>query len=434
MSVGVTAANESRFSELETRGLAFAVGFFFSFRLSVVLMSDRLLGLEPSNGTAVSLALEFLLFGIVSFATIGRNPRTLRSILHLPAVKWVLVFLAFSGCSLLWSETASILNSSVYWLGVVVDFATVALLMTADTGRDASISLMKGFIWSTCLLATIAWIMPAAPDLRLGDEQFFNTNEIGNLCAFAIFFAQYLTRCHQRESGLVKLFLVITLIRSLSKTTLLAFLVAESLVLILDKSLTRKTKIILITFAILLLLVFAGLFEAYYDFYTTTGNQAETLTGRIAIWLYVVMATFDHPWTLWIGHGFDSWWKVVPPFGGDLFEARHAENDLLQQFYAYGVAGVIMVLGLYGSLFRQLRKLQQSPTKILLLCFMVFIVVRGLAESDAFDLLLPLWCIAVIAVLAQFEDNLTQRNAAVSPAADTPPTDSFDLLNSNEHN
>ncbi|HEV2486796.1 MAG TPA: O-antigen ligase family protein [Terracidiphilus sp.] len=417
MSVEVTVAGESQISEVETSGLAFAVGFFFSLRLSIVLISVRLFGVEPSTGTALSLALEFLLFGIVCFATVGQNPRAFRSILRLPVVQWVLVFLAFSGCSLLWSQTVSIPNSTIYWLGIVVDVASVALLLSAGSGRDASISAMKGFIWSTCLLASIAWIMPAAPDLRLGDEQFFNTNEIANLCAFAIFFAQYRARCHQREGRLAKLFLVITLFRSLSKTTLLAFLIAESLVLILDKSLTRKIRILLITFAFLLVLVFAGLFEAYYDVYTTTGNQAETLTGRIAIWLYVVTATFDHPWTLWIGHGFDSWWKVVPPFGSGLFEARHAENDLLQQFYAYGVVGVVLLVGLYGSLYRQLRRLQQSPTKILLLCFLAFILVRGLAESDAFDLLLPLWSIVLIAVLAQFEGNLTQSNAAVSSPA-----------------
>ena len=49
-------------------------------------------------------------------------------------------------------------------------------------------------------------------------------------------------------------------------------------------------------------------------------------------------------------------WKVVPPFSED-FEARHAHNELLQQLYAYGVVGVVIFLGLYGSLFRLIRKL-----------------------------------------------------------------------------
>jgi O-antigen ligase len=153
----------------------------------------------------------------------------------------------------------------------------------------------------------------------------------------------------------------------------------------------------------LLILVFWGLFEAYYDVYTTTGNQAETLTGRTAIWLYVLSAVFDHPWNLWIGHGFDSWWKVVPPFGGEMFEPRHAENEILQQFYSFGAMGVIMLAGIYVSLFRQLRKLARCPAKLLFLALLIFIVVRGLAVADAFDLLLPLWSIVLISFVANCE-------------------------------
>src|SRR6202008_1964998 len=112
---------------------------------------------------------------------------------------------------------------------------------------------------------------------------------------------------------------------------------------------------------------------------------------------------FDHPWSLWIGHGFDSWWKVVPPFGSGQFEARHAENEVLQQLYAYGILGVVTLVGLYGSLFRQLRKLPPSPTKLLFLSLLLFIVVRGLAEADAFDFLLPIWSLILVRAIATFQ-------------------------------
>ena len=257
--------------------------------------------------------------------------------------------------------------------------------------------------------------MPVQSDLRLGDEEFFTTNEIGNLCAFTIFLVQYLMRRKDGKWGLVMLFLVVTLLRSLSKTTLVAFLLSESFLVIQDRSMSRKTKILLMTSAILLILVFWGLFEAYYDIYTTTGNQAETLTGRTAIWFYVLNAMFDHPWNLWIGHGFDSWWKVVPPFGGEQFEARHAENEVLQQFYAYGILGVVMLVGLYGSLFRQVRRLPRSPTKVLFLSLLMFIVVRGLAVADSFDFLLPLWAIILISVLADCEETASRAFAVIRP-------------------
>jgi O-antigen ligase len=280
---------------------------------------------------------------------------------------------------------------------------------------SVSHSLIKGFIWSTCFLALVAWVMPAQSDLRLGDEQFLNANEIGNLCAFTIFLAQYLMRRKDGRWGLVTFFLVVTLVRSLSKTTIAAFLLSEGFLVIQDKSISRRAKILLSIATLSLGIVFWGLFQAYYDVYTSAGNQAETLTGRTAIWFYVVNSLFDHPWTLWIGHGFDAWWKVAPPFG-DGFEARHAENELLQQLYAYGVLGVLLLVGLYGSLFRQVRKLPRSPVRVLFLSMLLLIVIRGLAEADSFDLLLPLWSIVLISVLVEHERSADDFRAGAVPS------------------
>jgi uncharacterized membrane protein YwzB len=410
-----TVTDATSLRQAEVSGIAFAVGFFLSFRLSIVLLSVRLLGLDPSTGTAISLGIELLLFCLVCFSASGASPRSFRSMTQLKPVRWVIAFVAFAGLSLMWSETASLSNSVAYWGGMVVDVASVVLLLRCGTGTREAHSILKGFVWSACCLGLIAWVMPIASDLRLGDEQFFNTNEIGNLCAFAIFFAQYLTRASDGEWRFAKLFLVVTLIRSLSKTTLVAFIVSEGLLLLLDGSINRKTKMIVVASVLVLLVLFWGLFAVYYDYYTNNGNQAETLTGRIVIWLYVLAAIFDHPWTLWIGHGFDAWWKVVPPFGGELFEARHAENEVLQQLYAYGLAGIVLLVGLYWSLFRQLRQLRVSAAKTMFLCFLSFIVVRGLAESDAFDLLFPMWALLLASVLASSEPEVNSATAGIVP-------------------
>jgi hypothetical protein len=94
-------------------------------------------------------------------------------------------------------------------------------------------------------------------------------------------------------------------------------------------------------------------------------------------------------------------WKVIPPFGPEQFEARHAENELLTQFYAFGLVGVCLLIGIYGSLYRQIRRLSQGPVRIVLLSLLLFVVVRGLAEAEAFDLLLPLWSIVLISLLVE---------------------------------
>jgi exopolysaccharide production protein ExoQ len=399
--------------EQQLRGVAFALGFFFSFRLAIVLFSVNLLGLEPGTGSALGLSLDLLLFCFVCFDSAGSAETGIPSILQLPAVRWVLAYLSISALSLLWSDTASLTNSIAYWFGLAIDAAGVTLLLRSGRGSNEVSSLMRGFIWSSCLLAFVAWIMPAQPDLRLGDDQYFNTNEIGNLCAVAVFFAQILSRRNQEPWRFAKVLLVLTLVRSLSKSTLVAFLISQCFLLVLDRSIARRTKVLVMSSAAVLILVFWGLFEAYYDVYTTQGNQAETLTGRTAIWLYVLNASFDHPWTMWIGHGFDSWWRVVPPFGNEMFEARHAENELLQQFYAYGLTGVALLIGIYGSLAWHIRKLARSPIKILLICILIFAIVRGMAVADSFDLLLPMW---TIVMLSAFIERARDERSTTAPA------------------
>jgi exopolysaccharide production protein ExoQ len=383
--------------EAQPTGLAFALGFFFSFRLIVILFSVRVLGTAPRAGAELSLLVDLLMLLVVCFRTLGYAQRTFGSMVRLSSIRWVLAFLAFSFCSLAWSATVSLPTSVAYWSGLAVDVAIVVVLLRSGSVTEISHSVMKGFVVSTCCLAVIAWIMPAQADLRLGDEEFFNTNQIGNLCATAIFVAQYLSRRKAGRWGFAIFLLALTLLRSLSKTTIVAFLISESFLLIADRSISRKTKILLTVAVVLVILVFWGLFEAYYDIYTNAGNQAETLTGRTAIWAYSLDAALEQPL---IGHGFDSMWKVVPPFGPEKFEARHAENELLTQFYAFGIVGVCLLIGIYGSLYRQIRRLQ-GPVKIVLLSLLLFVVVRGLAEAEPFDLLLPLWSIVLISLLVE---------------------------------
>jgi hypothetical protein len=58
--------------------------------------------------------------------------------------------------------------------------------------------------------------------------------------------------------------------------------------------------------------------------------------------------------------------------------------------------GVIMLAGLYGSFYRQIRMLRVGPLRTLLVGLLLFVLVRGLADTEAFDLSLPLWTITLI--------------------------------------
>lgn len=395
------------------------VGFYFSFRAAIVLIAVRVFLFEPQTGAATALAADFALLLVVAFQAMGPATHSFRWMLRQPSIRWVIAYLIFAGCSLGWSATVSKPASFLYWCGVAADVAIVVLMLRIGQVDAVANSLIRGFIWSTCVLALIGWMMPTQADLRLGDMEFFNTNQIGNLCAFAILLAQYLISRKYGKWAIPILFLTVTLVRSLSKTTLVAFLLTEGILLFRDRSSSRRTKSLIVAAVLLTAVAFWGLYESYYDVYATAGNQAETLTGRTAIWAFAANAAIAKPW---FGNGFDALWKVMPPFGADQFEARHAENEVLQQFFAYGAVGVVMLFGLYGSLYLRIRKLSHQPMKIILLTILLFIVIRGTAEAEPFDLLLPLWAIMLISSIvatslnAESEGQTAVSNLDVSAA------------------
>lgn len=406
-------------SESPTGAVPCAVGFYFAFRTMAVLVSVRIFGTEPQTGTAINIAVDFSLLLATAFYSVGNTRYPFRQMAKLPGVRWALLFLGFSCCSLLWSSTASLPNSIAYWCAMAADFMIVAMLLRTGPLTEVSDSLMRGFIWGACTVALIAWLMPAQSDLRLGDEELLGPNQIGYLCAFAFFFAQYLMRKKRGNWGAPALLLAITLLRTLSKTTIAAFVVSEGFLLIRDKSISRRTKILAALTAAAILAAFWGLLASYYGVYTNAGNQSETLSGRLGIWTCFLAEAVQQPW---IGHGFDSAWKVIPPFGPDQFEAAHAHNEMLQQFYAYGLVGIVMFIGIYSSIYRHIRRLAAGPVKTFFLAFLLFVLVRGIADTERFDLSLPLWAIVMISLLVEhasamdndaIADSLARRTGAV---------------------
>lgn len=390
-----------------TLGLAALVGFYFGFRLFIMVVSVGVFGTDPQIGVGIDLACNFLLMIVVAFFTIGIDRYPFRTMLRFPAVRWALFFLVFSGCSLFWTAAASIAAAVAFWCAMAADVIMIMLLLHAEPVVSVANSVMKGYVWGACAVALIAWLLPAQPDLRLGYADLLGPNQIGYLCAFAFFFAQWLAMTERKEPWLMAgLLLAITLLRSLSKTSIIAFLVAECFVLARDRSIPRRTKVVIAIVAMMVIASFWGLLESYYDVYTSSEHQIETLTGRLGIWAFIFAEALQRPW---IGHGFHSVWKVIPPFGADQFEARHAHNELLQQFYAYGVIGVCMFIGIYASVFRTIRQLAKGSARTFLLAFLLFVLVRGLTDTEPFDLSLPLWMIVVISLLIEQARTVSQR-------------------------
>jgi exopolysaccharide production protein ExoQ len=403
-----------------TEALPWVVGFYFAFRLFIVLLSVRVLGTEPQTGTGANLALNISLLLVTAFCCLGKPRESSVQIAETASVRWALVFLGFSCLSLFWSSAASLYVATAYWSGMAADVAIVAMMLRVRSVMSVADSLMKGYVWGACAGAAIAWILPAQSDLRLGDEELLGPNNIAYVCAFALLFTQFLMRRNDGKWRAPALTLAVTVLRSLSKTTIVALFVCEAFLLLVDRSMKRKTKFAIILSVMLVMLAFSSLFASYYQIYVSAGTQSETLTGRLGIWAYLLAESFQQPW---IGHGFDSVWKVVPAFGPDKFEAAHAHNELLQQFYAYGLAGVCLFAGVYWSVYRQIRRLPNGPTRAYLFAFLIFVLVRGIADTDRFDLSLPLWAIVLLSALAEdtrggrdYSSSLARDDGARSPA------------------
>ena len=370
--------------------MAATVGFYFALRYSFEYLFFQS---NPRSGAAFGVGLNLLLFAVVVFHSLGPASNTLRSTVRVPCFRPIVAFLLFALCSLLWSATISVAVAFAYWCGVVADLAMVVLLLRTGPVDSMAPSVMKGYVWGAGFIAAITWLSPTMQDLRPGNDDFFSPNAIALICAFGVFMAQFLSRSN-RSWNVAAILLSITLLRTLSKTTIVAFIAGEALLLIRDAAITRRKLLMILLSTGLVVAAFWTLIQAYFEVYTTTGNEAETLTGRVGIWDYVFERSLEQPW---IGHGFHSFRNVVPNFGP--FEPWHAHNELLQLFYAYGAVGIILFFMVYGGFYQQIRRLRMSSQKALFYGLLLFIVIRGLGDTDRFELTLPFWFVFLISSL-----------------------------------
>jgi hypothetical protein len=377
-------------SAVSLPGLA---GGYFALRGCITFLFFQA---DPPTGAIVGVALNLLLLLGVAAYTAGPSVMPLTQALKTSPVRWVMAFVSLAAISLLWSQTPSIFVALGYWAAMVSDVAVVLFLVRADGPESATESLLKGFVCGAGLLCVIAWASPSMQDLRLGDDEFLTPNLIGFECAFCTLLCQYISAAGARWKWL-GIFLAITMVRSISKTSIAAFVIVEAFYLLRSRTMRRGTKVAMVAGAALVAILFSGLYLSYYSVYTNAGTQAETLTGRTGIWLVTLQLALEKPW---LGHGFHSYRSVIPAFGA--FEPWHAHNELLQQFFTYGIVGVVLVATLYWSLLRQCRRHAADPLALTCQCLLLLVAIRGMADTERFDLSFPLWAITAFSIaLAQ---------------------------------
>jgi exopolysaccharide production protein ExoQ len=379
------------------------IGFVFAFRvcLTVLWFQD-----EPESASILSVALSLILFIAAALSTIGSKPSIPPSCFRTPTLRLIAAFLCLALLSLLWTP-APLAAAAGYLCAWIADIAAIWFIFRDGPPENSAAFLMKGFVCGACLVAFIAWSLPATQDLRLGDEDFLHPNALGFLFSIATLLAAHLGRKNTLWVG-PALFLGATLIRTLSKSAIIAFVAAFGFALIRDSTLSRKAKIWIGIAAGIIVASLWGLLEAYLITYSQ-GIGPETLTGRTLIWAVSLEYAVKKPI---LGNGFYSYRFVVPPFG--TFEAQQAHDELLQQFFSFGAIGVLLTITLYWLFFRQIRRAPSSHLKTLAATLLLFSLIRGLTDTQNFDLSFPLWLMAMLSILLAAQQPTT-NNQQLTP-------------------
>jgi exopolysaccharide production protein ExoQ len=369
------------------QGVSFALGLFLAGRICITFLAFQS---EPTTGTAVSIVLSCGFVFLAWAASEGGVVGEVKSI----TARWLCAYLVLVALSLFWSETKSPGVAAMYWVGLTADCVSVFLLARGEERAEVCRGIMKGFVIGAALVGLIAWTLPTLPDLRIGNEDFLHPNALGYILGIATLFALHLSR-HAPWMTIFTAACGVTLLRTLSKASIAAFAAAAVLYLLRDSHLTRRAKAWIGIGAATVIASSWGLLEAYANTYDQV-NHVETLTGRTFVWAVAWEEALKSPW---LGHGFYSFRFVIPAVGA--FEPWQAHNELLQQFFCYGIVGVTIVVGLYWSFIRELRNARHREFATLAAAIMLFAVIRGLVDTERFDINYPVWLLTLFILVLQ---------------------------------
>jgi exopolysaccharide production protein ExoQ len=377
------------------------IGFVFSFRICLTVLWFQE---EPQQASILSVALSLTLLIAAAFSTIGSKLSIPSICFRTPALRSIVALLSLALLSLLWTP-APLSAAAGYWVAWAADVATTWFILRDGPPENSAAAIMKGFVSGACLVAFVAWYLPATADLRLGDEDFLHPNTLGFLFAIASLLGFHLAR---KIAAWIwpSFFLAATLLRTISKSSIIAFSAAVGFALFRDSTLSRRVKIRIGIAAGIILASLWGILETYVITYSE-GLGPETLTGRTLIWVASLEYAIKKPI---LGNGFYSYRFIVPPFG--VFEAQQAHDELLQQFFSFGAVGALLTIAIYWIFFRQIRRSPASPLKTLAATLLLFALIRGITDTQLFDLSFPLWLMTMLSILLAAQTSSLRLPAA----------------------
>lgn len=351
---------------------------------------------NPQQGTLFSGLISAVLVVMLGFAWYARR-------VHVKsqspiAGKIIFVFLTWAGLTLFWTQADSTFTALAYWLLMASEVLAVYMLLRMGPVDETGGKSLQGIALSAVVVAFVALFLGGLSGYgRLGNEEFFHPNVIGNQMAIATLCSIYLAFSNRRKQVGASLWIVvtgllmITLFATLSKTSIIALGLALPVFIFQSRiRIGRRLALML-----LIIVVVASSYTStatYLNYYVNveqSGLSLDTLSGRTVIWEQTWATIKERPL---LGYGFMSYRDVGP----QIIRLRlvEAHNEWLNVWFNLGAVGVVLAAALYSAyLITVLRSTWNVPNRQqagLGLALILYALVRGLTEGNMTSLVYPL--------------------------------------------
>jgi O-antigen ligase len=205
------------------------------------------------------------------------------------------------------------------------------------------------------------------------------------------------------------------LILSVSKTSMIALILAFSFFLLSSSGIPIKTKVGILLMGVALFGTMYGAVSAYIADYEDSAKAVMTLTGRTVLWARAWDMIQDHPIA---GYGFLSF-RDWGPQDWDV-RTSHGHNEWITQWFQLGAVGVVLTLSIYASYFWCFWRSPKAPQRQFGLSLLLYMLVEGLTIAEPFGLMFPLTMMLLLTVWTTASAGIAVPTAAVGYANSGP--------------
>jgi exopolysaccharide production protein ExoQ len=394
------------------------------------LAPGALPGLTPSqtlDGSPLDRNVLMLLIAIGVMVLIGRRAKV-----H--ALLWanvpILLFFIYCAVSTSWSDYP--LVAFKRWIKAFGDLVMVLIILSDP---DPATAVKRVLARMGCLLMPLSILLiKYYPELGRGYENLTwvpvvtgvttGKNLLGMICLLCGLSAEWRLLHVSRDVEGVRRYVIVHLTILLmalwlfwqanSMTALSCFLMASCVMLAVRVPTARRTALVHVVVASVLLLAFSAIFlDAGGNMLQTLGRDP-TLTGRTQLWGVALEYSGDPL----LGTGFESFWlgeRLQRIWSIYWWHPNEAHNGYLEVFLNLGVVGVLLLgIVLVAGYRNVIRLLRHDPEAgAFRISYFVAAVAYNLTEA-AIRTFQPIW---VIFLLTIFAIPKTEPDAVVVPAS-----------------